>query len=180
MGPGRRPSGASATQPFPSMRIAPLTLEHALDICAWRYAPPYDCYDMTGADPDWLVQPSAGFHALLADDQLIGFRSFGPDGQVPGWAYDDQALDTGGGLRPQLVGQGLGRRAISVGLEFGRARFGPQAFRVTVATFNVRALRVVESLGFERVGRFAAAADGRGFEVLSRPEGGRPAASPGA
>ena len=162
------------------MRVTPLTHEHAVDMCAWRYAPPYDCYDMTGADPGWLVRPEAGFHALLAGDQLIGFRSFGPDGQVPGWAYDDEALDTGGGLRPSLVGQGLGRQAVSAGLAFGRARFAPQAFRVTVATFNVRALRVVESLGFQRVGRFDAASDGRSFEVLVRPEAERPVRAGGA
>ena len=152
------------------MHVAPLTREHALDICTWRYAPPYECYDMTDADPDRLLQPEAGFHALLAGDRLIGFRSFGSDGQVPGWDYDAQALDTGGGLRPQLVGQGLGSHAISAGLAFGRAQFRPQAFRVTVATFNTRALRTVEGLGFHRVGRFDAATDGRRFEVLVRPE----------
>lgn len=152
------------------MHVAPLTREHALDICTWRYAPPYECYDMTDADPDRLLQPEAGFHALLAGDRLIGFRSFGSDGQVPGWDYDARALDTGGGLRPQLVGQGLGSHAISAGLAFGRAQFRPQAFRVTVATFNTRALRTVEGLGFHRVGRFDAATDGRRFEVLVRPE----------
>ena len=153
------------------MRIAPLTREQAEDICTWRYPAPYECYDMTDADPDWLLQPEAGFHALLADDELVGFRSYGADGQVPGWAYDDHALDTGGGLRPGLVGRGLGRRAIATGLAFGSERFAPAAFRVTVASFNVRALRVVESLGFERVGRFDAATDGRSFEVLVRPSG---------
>ena len=152
------------------MQVAPLRREHALDICTWRYVPPYNCYDMTNADPDWLVQPESGFHALMAGDQLIGFRSFGPDGQVPGWDYDDQALDTGGGLRPQLVGQGLGRHAISAGLAFGRAQFAPPAFRVTVASFNVRALRTVEALGFQRVGRFNAARDRRSFVVFTRPE----------
>ena len=154
------------------MQVAPLLREHALDICTWRYSPPYERYDMTDADPDWLLQPGAGFHALLADDRLIGFRSFGPDGQVPGWAYDDQALDTGGGLRPQLVGRGFGGRAIAAGLAFGRAQFTLRAFRVTVATFNTRALRVVEDLGFERVGQFDATATGQSFEVLIRPEGG--------
>ena len=158
------------------IEVAPLTREHAVDICTWRYPAPYDCYDMTDSDPDWLVDPEAGFHALLADDgsgerRLIGFRSFGADGRVPGWAYDDSALDTGGGLRPDLVGQGLGRQAIATGLAFGRAAFSPPAFRVTVASFNARALRTVESLGFERVGRFDAARDGRSFEVLVRPEG---------
>jgi [ribosomal protein S18]-alanine N-acetyltransferase len=164
-----RPSPDLSGSALP-MRIAPMTSEHATDIGTWRYEPPYDCYDMTGADPGWLVDPQSGFHALLAGDRLVGFRSFGPDGQVPGWTYDDSALDTGGGLRPQLVGQGLGRTAISTGLAYGRARFAPPAFRVTVASFNTRALTVVESLGFTRVGRFDAATDGRAFEVLVRPE----------
>ena len=162
---------------LPSLHVAPLTRDHALDICSWRYDSPYECYDMTGADPDWLTDPEAGFHALLAGERLVGFRSFGPDGQVPGWDYDDLALDTGGGLRPQLVGRGAGREAIAAGLAFGRARFAPQAFRVTVASFNTRALRVVEALGFQRVGRFDAATDGRSFEVLTRREPPHPAAS---
>ncbi|CAM3863495.1 GNAT family protein [Nocardioides marinus] len=154
------------------MRIAPLSPVQAADICSWRYPAPYDCYDMAGARPEELLDPDAGFHALLDDaDRLIGFRSFGVDGQVPGWAYDDSALDTGGGLRPELVGQGLGREAIRVGLEYGRAAFAPPAFRVTVASFNLRALRTVTSLGFERVGQFDASTDGRRFEVLVRQVG---------
>ena len=88
---------------------------------------------------------------------------------MPGWEYDDRALDTGGALRPQLVGGGLGRGAIAAGLAFGRAQFAPPAFRVTVAAFNARALRAVEALGFERLGRFTASSD-RSFEVLVRPE----------
>ena len=170
MSPNPRTASDLLAVGVPRMRVAPLRREHALDICTWRYVPPYDCYDMTDADPDWLVQPESGFHALMAGDRLIGFRSFGPDGQVPGWDYDDRALDTGGGLRPQLVGQGLGRHAIAAGLAFGRAQFAPQAFRVTVASFNARALRTVEALGFQRVGQFHAASDGRSFVVLTRSE----------
>lgn len=153
-----------------SIRIAPLTREHAVDIATWRYPAPYDVYDMVVAEPDDLLQPEVGYHAVLADDHLIGFRSFGPDGQVPGWAYDDSALDTGGGLRPELTGQGFGRAVIAAGLDYGRARFAPPAFRVSVASFNTRALRTVESLGFEQIGTFTAARDARGFVVLVRPE----------
>ncbi len=153
-----------------ALRIAPLVREHAEDVCTWRYPPPYDCYDMTDADPDDLLNPERGFHAVLDGDRLIGFRSFGADGQVPGWEYDVSALDTGGGLRPELVGQGLGRPAITTGLAYGRAAFRPPAFRVTVADFNLRAVRTVESLGFQRVGRFAAATGGRRFGVFVRPE----------
>jgi ribosomal-protein-alanine N-acetyltransferase len=147
-----------------------MTAEYAADIVTWRYPPPYDCYDMTGADPEFMLNPDNEFFALAADGELAGFRSFGADGQVPGGAYDDSALDTGGGLRPSLTGRGLGRTAILTGLEFGRRRFAPAAFRVTVASFNSRALRVVTSLGFRPVSSFAATTDGRSFDILVRPE----------
>jgi [ribosomal protein S18]-alanine N-acetyltransferase len=147
-----------------------MTQAYAADIGGWRYPPPYDCYDMTGVDPDFLVDPESGFFALTDDDALIGFRSFGTDGQVPGGRYDSCALDTGGGLRPDLTGQGLGRRAISTGLEFGRQRFGPAGFRVTVAAFNARALRVVEGLGFSATDRFEATTDRSSYVILVRPE----------
>ena len=159
------------------MTVAALRREDALDICTWRYPAPYDCYDMTDADPEWLLDPASGFHALLSGDRLIGFRSFGTDGQVPGWDYDDRALDTGGGLRPELVGQGLGRRAISAGLAYGRETFAPRAFRVTVASFNTRALRTVEDLDFQRVGRFDAATDGSQLRGAPATGGLRPAPS---
>lgn len=146
-----------------------MTPAYAADIITWRYPAPYGCYDMTGADPAFLTDPASGYYALVDSGGPIGFRSFGADGQVPGGDYDGSALDTGGGLRPELTGQGLGRAAIATGLEFGRRQFAPPAFRVTVATFNVRAQRVVQALGFRGTGSFRALADGRSYEILTRP-----------
>lgn len=108
-----------------AIHIAPLTRGHAEDISTWRYVATYEVYDMAGANPDELLDPGIGYHAVMAGARLIGFRCFGRDGQVPGWEYDDSALDTGGGLRPELTGQGLGRAVISAGLAFGRVRFSP-------------------------------------------------------
>jgi [ribosomal protein S18]-alanine N-acetyltransferase len=153
------------------VRIVAMTVSYAASIGTWRYEPPYDCYDMTGADPAFITSQESGYFALVDNDELIGFRSFGADGQVPGGRYDASALDTGGGLRPDLTGKGLGGLAISTGLEFGRQRFAPAAFRVTVATFNVRALRVVQALGFSAIEDFVASSDGRGYRILARPEG---------
>jgi [ribosomal protein S18]-alanine N-acetyltransferase len=152
------------------MRIVPMSAPYAVAITAWRYPPPYDCYDMTGADPDFLASPASGFFALLDGNELMGFRSFGQDGQVPGWDYDETALDTGGGLRPDLTGRGLGRQAIRTGLDFGRSRFSPPVFRMTIAAFNQRAQRVVEALGFRKARSFQGSADGRSYEVLLRQE----------
>lgn len=155
------------------MHIEPVTPERAAQIVTWRYPAPYDCYDMTGADPAFIADPASGFFALVDAGELIGFRSFGADGQVPGGSYDDSALDTGGGLRPDLTGQGLGRIAIRTGLEFGGREFAPAAFRVTVAAFNIRALRVVTSLGFLPSESFAATSDGRRYQILVRRLVGR-------
>jgi [ribosomal protein S18]-alanine N-acetyltransferase len=152
------------------MLIAAMTRAYAADIVNWRYPPPYDCYDMTGTDKAFLADPASSFFALLDGGTLIGFRSFGADGQVPGGGYDGSALDTGGGLRPELTGQGLGRSAVMTGLDFGRRQFAPKAFRVTIASFNARAQRVVISLGCRNIGNFQASADGRSYEMLIRLE----------
>jgi [ribosomal protein S18]-alanine N-acetyltransferase len=151
------------------MEIVPITPAYAAEIVAWRYPSPYDCYDMTSVDPAALLGPDAGFFALTDETGLIGFRSFGKDGRVPGWQYDDSALNTGGGLRPDLTGKGLGREAIQTGLDYGARLFAPAAFRVTIASFNVRAQRVVTSLGFRHTASFRATTDGRSFEILLRP-----------
>ncbi len=156
------------------MQIVPMTPAYADDIVTWRYDAPHDCYDMAAADPAFLSGPANGFFALTDTTGLIGFRSLGPDGQVPGGRYDGSALDTGGGLRPDLTGKGLGREAVRTALDFGRDRFAPAALRVTIATFNVRAQRVVRSLGFRHVGSFRALAGGRGYEMLIRSEPARP------
>ena len=148
--------------------IAPMTARHAADILTWRYPPPYDFYDVTGGDPGYYLDPPDQFFAVLRDGELIGFRSFGPDGQVPGGDYAAPALDTGGGLRPELTGGGLGRSVVAAGLAFGQLRFAPPAFRVTVASFNTRALRVVTSLGFRRASTFTATTDGTRFDILLR------------
>lgn len=144
--------------PHTTIHIASSRRKHAEDIATWRYDA---AHDMAGVKSGRVARSGGWLPRRHGGGRLIGFRSFGPDGQVPGWKYDDSALDTGRGLRPELTGQDLGRAVISEGLTFGRARFAPAAFRVTVTSFNARALHTVASLGFERVGSFKASRDAR-------------------
>lgn len=146
-----------------------MTRGFAEDIAGWAYDPPYQVYSVTGTDPESFLDEANGFVALVDDDgALIGYRSFGADGRVPGYPYDESALDTGGALRPALTGKGLGREALRTGLAYGRRRFRPAAFRVTVASFNMRAQRVITSLGFAHRARFSASADGTPYDVFTR------------
>jgi RimJ/RimL family protein N-acetyltransferase len=76
--------------------------------------------------------------------------------------YDEGALDVGLGMRPDLTGHGLGLGFMQAGLRFARQTFSPPAFRLTVAAFNGRAVKVYEAAGFEVIRSFG----DRGYEWL--------------
>jgi ribosomal-protein-alanine N-acetyltransferase len=61
-------------------------------------------------------------------------------------------LDVGYGLRPDLMGQGLGRGFISSILEFAGREFSPQRFRLLILEWNARSRAGARSAGFEEAG----------------------------
>ena len=145
----------------------------ARQIADWQYEPPYDVYNCDPAQVEehlWvLLNPHYHYYAVRNErGELIAFRCFGADAQVPGGDYSAEALDLGGGLRPDLTGKGLGASIIEASMEFARHTFAPQAFRATVAAFNQRALRVCEKIGYRPVQTFESIASGQDFVVLMR------------
>jgi ribosomal-protein-alanine N-acetyltransferase len=111
---------------------------HAL-LATWRYPPPYDFYD---GDVDPVLNPERFFGARDERGELVGvyyFEQKPPD------------LDYGLGLRPDLVGAGLGLEFFLAGLAFGRERYRPRRVFLHVAEFNERARRVYERAGFRVV-----------------------------
>jgi [ribosomal protein S18]-alanine N-acetyltransferase len=101
---------SSASLPV-AFHFVPMTAPYARTILTWQYEPPYDFYN---ADPDTgeadiadtFLNPAYHYYALL-DDQgtLIAYRCFGDDARVPNGDYSADALDMGGGLRPELTGR---------------------------------------------------------------------------
>ena len=87
---------------------------------------------------------SSDLAALDADGELVGFYYFE---QKP------PDLDYGLGLRPDLVGHGLGLEFFLAGLEFARERYEPSRVYLHVAEFNERARKVYERAEFEVVSR---------------------------
>lgn len=145
----------------------------AREIANWRYAPPYDIYNCAPGKVEeaveGLLNPEYRYFSVWDDaGGLVGFMGFGDDARVPGGDYSADALDLGGGLRPDRTGQGLGASFIEAALAFGRRHYAPVAFRVTVAAFNRRALQVWERAGFCQVGGFAHADSREPFVVLLR------------
>jgi ribosomal-protein-alanine N-acetyltransferase len=156
----------------PGYVFEPMSDEQARAVAAWRYEAPYDFYDMAN-DPaglEELLGPPErreGYCAVLSDGELVGFFCYGPEGQLPTFDYpDDGSVDVGLGLKPDLTGKGLGLEFVRAGLRFGRHRFSPVGFRLSVATFNERAIQIYERAGFRRVEVFMHHEDGADYPFL--------------
>ena len=132
-------------------------------IAAWRYEPPYDFYDADADHRDLaeLLDPvrrgDKYFSAHDSPGELIGFFAFTHDGDVVG---------VGLGLRPDLTGRGPGLAFLEQGLAFARNRFQPRRFRPSVATFNVRLIKVYERAGFVRTRSFMHETNGGLFSFV--------------
>ena len=75
-----------------------LTRGQAAEVLSFRYAPPLDFYNPPPAYPgaiENLIDPKWQFHGVEYDRQLVGYASFGADGQLPGGDYTAPALDIG-------------------------------------------------------------------------------------
>ena len=138
------------------LTIEPMDERSARTICGWRYPGEYAYYDVVGgASPENLADMLDGSQYTVTDATgvLIAFLAFGDVAQVPGGVAqglygDTDLLDFGIGLRPDLTGRGLGLAVVQAGLAFARAALGARGFRLSVAAFNRRAIRVYERAGF--------------------------------
>ena len=133
------------------MRVRDLTEADLDDIQAWAYDGAWSVYDSEGGRLD----PATGYWAVVDgtgdDERLVGFGCLGEDARVPGLAEVEGVLDVGVGMRPDLVGQGLGPEFATTVLDFAQAR-GATRLRAVVQEWNTRSLRLVERLGFVRTG----------------------------
>jgi [ribosomal protein S18]-alanine N-acetyltransferase len=125
----------------------PMNEIYADAILNWHYEGSYAFYDMDQDAEDleefldshnWADKYYA---ALNEGNELIGFFSFSRE--------EGGAVTIGLGLRPDHTGKGLGQAFVEAGLEFGQERFKPTLFRLSVAMFNQRAIRIYERIGFK-------------------------------
>jgi [ribosomal protein S18]-alanine N-acetyltransferase len=130
-----------------AVQVRDLSPADAQDIAGWRYAGRESTYDITD-----VVTPDDGFHAVDHEGRLIGYCCFGPEARVPGVAQQEGTLDVGYGMRPDLVGHGMGRAFVGAILAFGVETFTPDRLRLLILDWNERSYRVAEILGFRPEG----------------------------
>lgn len=154
------------------LQIDSLEANHAGEILNWRYPYPYDIYNYQGdveEEMASLLNPNNAFFAILnLQGVLVGYCSFGADGQVPGGQYVESALDIGMGIHPDLTGNGNGKYYARAVIEYAREHLQPDLLRVTIADFNHRAQRVWHELDFEPVKTFIKTGTESKFVILCR------------
>jgi [ribosomal protein S18]-alanine N-acetyltransferase len=139
--------------------------QEARAIARWHYEGPYAFYDMDQDADDLaeLLNPRSWeekYYAVFDEQgELAGFFTFTKDGE---------AVEIGLGLRPDLTGKGkgVGLEFVQAGLEFAKSEYAVSAFRLRVATFNRRAIRVYEQAGFRPVRVFMHETNGGKHEFL--------------
>ncbi len=149
-----------------NLQVRAAVISDVREFLEWRYAPPYDVYDLIkvgatdeqiAAEAAYFLDPETRCHVICDEGgALVGFCTFGQDGQVPGGDYSAGALDIGLGMRPELTGQGNGRFLVRAVIDFAVATWQPPQLRVTIAEFNRRAQRVWRQAGFVQTQRFVA------------------------
>lgn len=142
------------------LNIKQMNYEEANQICKWIYDKQYSIYSMEDSDAcreEFLS--GMYFSATNLENKLIGYYCFGTASQVPAGkeigVYEEKAfIDIGLGIRSDLCGKTLGFDFFTNGLEYARKQFASKGFRLTVATFNERAIKVYERIGFKKVNSF--------------------------
>jgi RimJ/RimL family protein N-acetyltransferase len=142
------------------LNIKQMNCEKAKQISKWIYKEPYSIYSMDESKT-CINELLNGYYYSASDieNNLVGYYCFGESAQVPVGnqfgVYDLKDItDVGLGIKPDLCGQGLGDKFFVSGLDFARNKLSAKEFRLTVATFNQRAIKVYQRVGFKKVNSF--------------------------
>lgn len=137
-----------------------MNYKEAKEISNWHYKEPYSIYSMENSEED-INELLNGYYYSVSDinNNLIGYYCFGEAAKVPAGnkfgAYNlKDHTDIGLGIKPDLCGKGFGFEFLCSGLDFARNNLSAKDFRLTVAAFNKRAIKVYERAGFKKITSF--------------------------
>ena len=130
--------------------IVPMLKETAEAVNSWVYEGVYSFYNAMSEDVSHFLD---GEHYACFDEDgsLVGMLAYGEDTRIPTVeedVYIEDRLDIGVKMRPDMCGRGFGEDFVNRGLSFARKSFGAKSFRLSVAAFNERAIKVYKRCGF--------------------------------
>ncbi|KAB8138085.1 GNAT family N-acetyltransferase [Gracilibacillus oryzae] len=128
------------------------------EITGWRYEEPYDFYNHKDEETGELLEGS--YRAIMDEHgDLVGFLCTGTSAQIPAGhkigAYNENCVDIGLGMAPAFTGKGNGYAFCTFIIEYIQQQYPDVSLRLSVATFNRRAIHLYHKLGFVKKGRIS-------------------------
>ncbi len=127
-------------------------------IANWKYPSPYDIYNMEGKSEAVEEILNEKYYSYIYNDFLIGYFCYGDSAKVPtdnpNIYKDKDYLDIGVGLNPKLCGEGRGYNFFKKAVDFAYDIYKKKKYRLTVAEFNQRAIKVYMKYGFRKENEF--------------------------
>ena len=141
-----------------------MTQKQAEDIAYnWHYHAEYSFYDMEADEEDlveFLDPKKRGESMFVAmnGQHVVGYFCFNK--------VDNDIIDIGLGMKPNLTGSGRGVEFLKSGLDFAKFTYNPDQITLSVATFNHRAIKVYKTVGFVEMQTFMQDTNGSSFEFI--------------
>ncbi|UOQ84481.1 GNAT family N-acetyltransferase [Gracilibacillus salinarum] len=119
-------------------------------ILSWRYQAPYDFYNNENIEETRNEFLDGSYQAVFTNSgELFGFFCTGQSAQIPIaeklGLYREQMIDVGLGIHPLYTGNGHGYTFCSFILQSIRKQKENLPFRLSVASFNKRAIHCSDS-----------------------------------
>ncbi|MFI2859196.1 GNAT family N-acetyltransferase [Paenibacillus sp. JSM ZJ436] len=133
---------------YPLFRAVPMTFEHAIDVCSWRYPEPYNIYGWLPWEQmvqlgvefgDPLIREEQYLSVVDEQDRLWGFAQLFPL---------DRVIRIGLGMRPDWCGHGMGKRFVEAIVDEAKRRYPSGPLDLEVLAWNERAIRTYRKAGF--------------------------------
>ncbi|MDM5157076.1 GNAT family protein [Bacillus sp. DX1.1] len=137
------------------MNVHKLTEKEAKVINTWKYEERYSLYNFSGSEETLNELLDGTYYGCCNEqEELIGYFCCGENARVPGGREaklytGERIVDIGLGMKPALTGKGMGISFLQTGLQFVKEEFQPKVIRLSVATFNKRAVTLYKKAGFK-------------------------------
>ena len=151
--------------------IQKMNIAHAKQIATWKYKDEYKFYSSENTKESMDEMMDGTYYSVCNKDELVGFICFGRNATIEEGneiqAYNNETYtDFGLGMKPDLCGKGLGLEFVTNSMRFAKKYLGIRKLRLTVASFNKRAIKVYQRAGFKEICSFIRKSDNVEFKVM--------------
>lgn len=120
---------------------------------SWIYEEPYDFYNNELNEEGIKERLDGSYRAIIDDnEEVVGFLCTWQTAQIPVGikygVYNDKFVDVGLGMNPDYVEKGYGYDFSTFVISYIKERNTGVPIRLSVATFNKRAIHLYEKIGF--------------------------------